>query len=59
MKDIPHKCGKVLDFCIVNDNYKILYCIFCRRIKGYELRGKQHLVEYDAPYTEKVLKDNA
>ena len=53
-----HKCGRVLDYCLVNENYKILYCIYCRKIKGYEKDGKQYIVEYDQPLTDKILNDS-
>lgn len=58
MTDLPHKCGRVLDYCLVSDDYKILYCIFCKKIKGYERSGKQYLVEYNEPFTAKILEDN-
>ena len=58
MKDIPHNCGKVLDYCIVSDDYRIVYCIFCKKIKGYEKNGKQYIVEYNQPLSDKILQDN-
>ena len=58
MKDIPHNCGKVLDYCLVNADYKILYCIFCKKIKGYEKYGKQFIVEYNEPYTKQIINDS-
>ena len=30
-KELPHKCGRVLDHCVYND-IKIFFCIFCRKV---------------------------
>ena len=45
--DIKHKCS-VWDYCFLNDddNYKILFCIFCRRVVGYEKNGKRFIRDF-------------
>ena len=40
--DIKHKCA-VWDYCLLNDTYKILFCIFCHKVVGYEKDGKRFM----------------
>jgi hypothetical protein len=63
--DIPHKCS-VWEFCYLNDdqNYKILFCTFCRRVVGYEKDGKRFMRTFDESkygkkeYSQETLNDS-
>ena len=45
--DIQHKCT-VWDYCLLSDDdsYKILFCIFCHRVVGYEKDGKRVMKDF-------------
>lgn len=63
--DIPHKCT-VLDYCLLTDdeNYKILFCVFCHRVVGYEKNGKRIMKDtnpkehYKHEYSKETLSDS-
>ena len=63
--DIKHKCS-VWDYCFLNDdnNYKILFCIFCRRVVGYEKNGKRFMRNFNEnlynkkEYSTETLNDS-
>ncbi len=63
--DIPHKCN-VLEYCFLNDdnNYKILFCVFCRRVVGYEKDGKRFMRDFAEQqykrkeYSQETLNNN-
>lgn len=40
MSDIPHKCC-VWDYCLLRENYKIIFCVWCKKIVAYEKDGKR------------------
>ena len=64
----PHKCT-VWDYCILDNEYKLLFCVFCHKVVGYEKDGvriiktitleKEHQIFGQKEYSEDVLKDNA
>ena len=63
--DIKHKCS-VWDYCLLNDNdsYKILFCIFCHRVVGYEKNGKRFMRNFNEnlynkkEYSTETLNDS-
>ncbi len=61
-----HKCA-IMEWCILNNEWKLLFCIVCRRVTGYERPdGSREFVDVkvttDATkqkeYSEKTLEDN-
>ena len=64
MSNIPHKCS-VWDYCFLRDeSYKILFCIFCHRVVGYEKGGKRFMRDFQEhqykkkQYSEDTLNNN-
>ena len=63
--DIPHKCT-VWDYCLLNedDSYKILFCVFCRKVIGYEKNGKRFMRDFreeqykKKEYSQETLNNN-
>ena len=59
--DITHKCS-VCDYCLLNDNYKILFCIFCRKVIGYEKEGRRYIINQtqfkQKEYSPETLNDS-
>ena len=63
--DIQHKCT-VWDYCLLNEDnsYKIIFCIFCRKVVGYEKDGKRFMRTFEEEhfkknqYSEKTLNDS-
>lgn len=41
--NIEHKCS-VVDYCLLNPSYKILFCIFCHKVIGYEKDGRRYII---------------
>jgi len=56
---IAHKCT-VLDYCLWEEDHKILFCVFCRRVVGYEKDGKRviNTTHVKHKYTEKTINDS-
>ena len=42
MVDIPHRCV-IFDYCNIDDNSQLLFCIFCRKIVGIK-KGEELLI---------------
>ena len=36
---IPHRCGAVKEYCMIDENRIIYFCSFCRRVIEYEQHG--------------------
>lgn len=52
--DIQHKCT-VWDYCFLDndENYKILFCVFCRKVVGYDKDGKRVILDHkEKQYTK-------
>ncbi len=55
---IKHKCT-VLDYCIFGKDHKILFCVFCRTVVGYEKDGKRVISPNTHKlYSEKTINDS-
>jgi len=56
---ISHKCT-ILDHCLFADDHKILFCVFCRRVVGYEKDGKRviNIEHLKHKYSEKTVNDS-
>ena len=37
---VPHKCN-LWEECLLDDEYKLLFCSLCRQVVGYEHEGKR------------------
>jgi hypothetical protein len=62
MSEIKHTC-KILDYCLLSKDHKILFCIFCHNVVGYEKNGKRvllnnvdHRIRHQ--YSEETLNDS-
>lgn len=59
--NIEHKCS-VADYCLLNPSYKILFCIFCRKVIGYEKDGRRYIINQTQykqnDYSPETLNDS-
>jgi len=63
----PHKCT-VWDYCTLDNEYKLLFCVFCHKVVGFEKDGirtikpqvldKEHQMYKEKEFSEDILRDS-
>jgi hypothetical protein len=65
-KPFPHRCGAILDHCILDENRIIYFCSLCRLVIGYQ-KGDIKYMKTDEEinsnykqkqYSDKTIKDS-
>jgi hypothetical protein len=53
---IPHRCGAVMEYCVLDNDYILFFCSLCRIVVGYEKDGvKMMKIEIVSGYKQKEL----
>jgi len=60
---IPHRCGAILEHCILDNDYTLFFCSVCRIVMGYQKDNKfmmkGEMSGYNQnQYSDKTLKDS-
>ena len=63
----PHKCS-VWDYCVLDNEYKLFFCVFCHKVVGFEKDGKrmikpqvldkEHTIYGQKEYSDDILRDS-
>ena len=55
---IPHRCGAIMEYCILDESYTLWFCSVCRLVIGYDKDGKRLMKgEVVTGYGQKELSD--
>jgi hypothetical protein len=60
----PHRCGAILEFCILDDSYTLYFCSVCRIVIGFEKDGMKYMKADIATgfkqkqYSDKTIKES-
>jgi len=61
---IPHRCGAILEFCILDEHYTLFFCSICRIVTAYKkddhimIKGEVATGFKQKEYSDKVIKDS-
>jgi len=61
---IPHRCGAIMEHCILDESYTLWFCSVCRLVIGYDKDGK-HMMKGEVvtgyqqkEYSDETIKDS-
>ncbi len=67
-RKLPHRCGAVTEYCLIDDERIIYFCSLCRLVVGYEANGIRIMkgeeftdeqIKQASGYKKKELSDEA